>query len=559
MSGFDLDTLVDLSKNAGAFALSPEAGRLAGRTHGVRGGTVADIVCTSDAQAPALFVPDEGAVSDADDIEEIREAVTRAKAAREPKRVLDLELRRLPLEPKEAERLVELEAKAKGEHLRPAEDTELKVLRIRRAGMRHADKHGGQALTPKQVSEIAAIEIKSRAVASAQDRVFELLAADGMPIPTNKSKTTWMYGGAMAVQHSGNEKISDDTVRNTATTYAAISQSCPVTCVQRGVSCYAETSNNIRPIVLLLEYLAARLGHGGDEVAEDEARCLDATFPVDPANPLRSGIRAPTDLRIHTVGDSITQRSVRTVAAAADRWISRSTWLKNPKYKGVKKPIAWSYTHAFADHTRDDWGNVSVLGSVSSPTDLPKALAAGFAPTCVVAPEYFGSHAKDMRPVFAKVKAGEKLTEGVDYKHAARVDAKSGKMVPFYTPDGSPIPFTLEGAPGVKWIPCPAQNPDASKRMGCVTCRICLYDHKLKAKALGVAFMAHASGKVRGVPFHTAEFNHEYNKGMEARRAGQQLQKMRAAVSKAPSLRSLADAARAERPDIGLSKLRRSK
>lgn len=534
---FDLDYLKGIGLDPCAFALPPAAGRLAGRTQGLREGTAADLVCPSDNWSPALAVPDEASESDVDQIEEIREVIVRARAAREPARLLDLRLRQMPLSDTEREELAWLEAK--GDKRTPAERARLKFYLTRRAGEKYKEKFG-TALTPKQVNELAAIEVKTKAVESAQERVLQLLQGSKQPIPTNKSMTTWLSGGAMAVQNSGNEKITDSdsdvaTARNTATTYAAIDPSCPTSCVQRGVSCYAETSNNIRPIVLLLEYLAKKLDHGSVEVAEDEARALDASFPQEAGSKKINGIKIPTDLRIHTVGDCREPMAVRTVAAAASRWVSRSTWVDNPKYREVAKklpPKAWSYTHAFSDHTRADWGDVSVLASVSSAVDLPKAARNGFAMTCVVGGDYYGTTTKGAEKKLADALKQKRslpvLQEGKDFKNAYRYDPKCDGVVPFFTPEGAPIPFRLQGTGETLWIPCPAQNPNPEKRWGCVSCRICFDDEGLRKRNMGVAFHAHASGKVRGVPFKTAEFEIDYSLALEARRAGQETKAIRA-------------------------------
>lgn len=540
MSRLDLDYLKSIGLDPCAFALPEAKGRLAGRTHGVRAGTAADLVCPSDGWSPQLAVPEEAGETDADQIAEIQEVIVRARAAREPARLLDLRLRQTPLSSIEREELESLQSK--GDKLTPAQRTRLKFYLIRAAGEKYAAKHG-TPLTPKMVTELAAIEVRIKAVESAQERVLELLQGSKMPIPTNKSMTTWLSGGAMSVQNSGNEKITseggDEGVRNTSTTYAAINPSCPTTCVQRGVSCYAETSNNIRPIVLMLEYLANKLGHGSIEVAEDEARALDASFPLaasdDPAaRKQASGIKTPTDLRIHTVGDCREPMAVRTLAAAAERWLGRSTWVQNPKYHELAQktpPKAWSYTHAFADHTRSDWGSVSVLASVSSPADLPKAARHGFALTCVVGGDYYGTTSrgadKKLKDALKQKRKLPVLQEGVDYKNAYRFDPKCNAVVPFYTPEGAPIPFKLQGTGETLWIPCPAQNPNPEKRWGCVSCRICFDDEGLRKRNMGVAFHAHASGKVRGVPFKTAEFEVDYSVAMEARRAGQETKDIR--------------------------------
>lgn len=527
---FRPSTLAKIAKNADAFAVSTgyAQGRLAGRSSG---GVLsaADIVCTGNDQQNLLSIPSEGPASDTRSIDrDFADLITRAKAAREPMALVDIRLRELSLTPEEREVLDRLEAKkrrlaelkrkklpiGKDDQLTNKELAQLKLLGVSRAGDKYAERHGGQRLTPKQIQMRAELEVKSHDVASAQDRIVEILRdPNNAVVPTNKGKTTWLSGGAMFVQNSGNEKIMDAVgddakgSRNTATTYAAINPTCPTSCLQRGVSCYAETSNNIRPIVLLLEHIARELDHDDVEVARDEARAIDASFPL--------GIRVPTDLRIHTVGDARKPESVRALAAAAGRWLDRSAWTKNPKYRAVAKktpPAAWSYTHGFHEHHRSDWGRVSVLASVSVPKDIEEARQRGFAPTCVVPSHTYGTTTDAGEE---KAKDGKKLVEGRDFENKYR-RGDNGENIPFFTPEGAPIPFPIRGT-DVQWIPCPAQNPDASKRVGCVSCRICFHDDELKKNGQGVAFQAHASGKVRGVPFMSGEFEAEYAEAQAAR------------------------------------------
>jgi hypothetical protein len=262
--------------------------------------------------------------------------------------------------------------------------------------------------------------------------------------------------------------------------------------MQRGTACYGETSNNIRPIVLMLEHVANVLGHTPEEVAEDEARAIDASF-VD-------GVTLPTDLRLHTVGDCRSPESVRTVASAAVRWLRRAVWQKTFGYRLQTSvpPAAWTYTHGWNEHKRDDWGPVGVLASIQTVANVEAATRAGWAKTIVVPSKFYK---KPRRAPGSKV------------------------AVPFFDANGFPIPFKIEGV-STEWIPCPAQNPKKSQAAGCVNCRICFDDEKLRKNNQGVAFEAHASGKVRGVPFKAAEFNVQYANAAAAR-AGAEIRPIR--------------------------------
>lgn len=380
------------------------------------------IVCVSDGWSPNLFVPSDRPASiniNSMVTPEQRQALVDARGSRDPKDLKDL----LEKIKKRAER--------------------------------------GFEPTSKQAANRAEIRERMMNILNAQDKAAIILGVPNSVVSTNKNNTTWLSGGAMMVQKSGNEKIVG---RNVSTTYASVEHTCPISCAQRGVACYAETSNNILPIIQMLTHIANVNKRTPEGVAEDEARAIDASFP--------NGISEPTDLRIHTVGDARSRTSVRMIASAAHRWATRSTWRSHFTKRNEPPPVAWSYTHAWYEHSREDWGPVSTLASIQTPSNLVEAKRRGWAPAIVVPHDFF-----EKRPSFDPI-------------------------------TGEPIAFTLEGDT-TKWLPCPAQNPDESKAVGCTHCRLCLDDQKLRRDNFGIAFHAHSSGTVKGVPFRHPQFRED--------------------------------------------------
>lgn len=316
----------------------------------------------------------------------------------------------------------------------------------------------GKQPTEKQSTKAGELRLKANRIMTAQDRVAVIMSAKNSVVATNKEGTTWMSGGAMMVEGSGNDKIKG---RNVDTTYASVEHTCPKSCAQKGVACYGETSNNIGPIVQMLEHVANVLNRSPEQVAEDEARAIDAAYAF--------GIAQPTDFRIHTVGDARSRHSVRTLAAAAYRWRKKAFWTQTIAAKNHPKPVAWTYTHGWYEHSREDWGIVSCLASAQTPAGAIEAKRRGWATAIVVPSDFFK------------------------------------KRESFDPTTGEPIGFQLEGIP-ITYLPCPAQNPDKSKAVGCTNCRLCLDDRELVRQGFGIAFVGHSSGGIRGVPMRHAAF-----------------------------------------------------
>lgn len=350
------------------------------------------------------------------------------------------------------------------------------------AEVREPKKAGARLVSTGAISVLVNIAKKQhpQKASVALDALAKILGVRGpggrVVVPTKKGvvgrDATWMSGGAMMVEKSGNTKLrkslSKVAVRvgtemdkryrrgvehRTSTTMTSISGSCPATCALMGqksdggrrvgadTSCYALMHQNIGPIVKMLNGVSDRLGLTPDDIARDEANCIDASF--------RRGFSSPTDLRIHTAGDTRTAAGARAIAAAVRRWQAR----------GGRS--AWGYTHAWRDVNRGDWGVVSVLASVQNPSEATEAKRRGWFPTIVV-------------------------------KHGV-----FGKLHHFGA-------FKLRGD-DTTWIPCPAQNPDKNKQIACVNCRMCMNDQRYVGRNYGIAFEAHGSGGKRAVTFDHGE------------------------------------------------------
>jgi RNAse (barnase) inhibitor barstar len=310
-------------------------------------------------------------------------------------------------------------------------------------------------------------------------------------VPTKKGKVStgasWLSGGAYMIERSANKKLSMQlsevqrrvglkmesrprrgTGHRTATTYTSISGSCPTSCALMGsgggrfvasdTSCYALLHQNIGPLITILNGVVDALHLSPVQVAQDEANVIDASYR-------RPGAfdRTAIDFRIHTAGDSKTREGTRLIAAAIARWQQRG---------GGQ---AWGYTHAWAETSRKDWGNISTLASVQNAKEANDAAAAGWMPTIVVKPHTFKRLA-DMR---------QKSRQEEDFRKKVERPA---------------VAFKLQGS-DITWIPCPAQNPEKSLQIACVNCRLCMNDHKHIGRKVGIAFEAHGSGSRRAITY----------------------------------------------------------
>lgn len=215
---------------------------------------------------------------------------------------------------------------------------------------------------------------------------------------------------AIAVENSKNAKLGA-----TSATYAS-QASCPGSCPLQGAGCYAEYGP--------LGYQTARLNRS--PITDPMTIALEEAAAIDRL----SGDRL---LRLHVVGDCPTPASAQIVTAACRAYAQRGM---QPRH-GKK---VWSYTHAWRDVARKDWGQVSILASCETPAQVRRAMRKGYAAALIV-PEF----------------ASDKL-------------------------------YSLGG---LKILPCPWQT----RGVQCYTCRLCLDDTRLRKARIVIGFQAHGARK----------------------------------------------------------------
>lgn len=198
-------------------------------------------------------------------------------------------------------------------------------------------------------------------------------------------------------------------------------------CVLFGAGCYADEGHCA---FTTRRVNAAALGAGGlqvspDDVADAEAEAIDCM-----------AMYAALPLRMHIVGDCITEYAAHTVASAAMR------------YSAVHGAPTWSYTHAWQSVPRSAWQGVSILASCDSADQIAVAHSAGYATALVVDEFSTNQHG---RPVAEKM------------------------------PDGGTL------------VPCPQQVAAMSGKsdVTCMTCRLCWQDQHLLANRITIGFAAH--------------------------------------------------------------------
>jgi len=134
-------------------------------------------------------------------------------------------------------------------------------------------------------------------------------------------------------------------------------------------------------------------------------------------------------LRVHVVGDCTTNETAKIVSDACK------------DYSSKHGQTAWSYTHAWRDVRRKSWGDVSVLASCESISDLTKAKKKGYATSIVVK----------------------------EFKKNKKYRIRNHNLVP-----------------------CPQQ---INKDIKCVDCGLCLKSEILKRANITVAFIAKGSSR----------------------------------------------------------------
>lgn len=285
--------------------------------------------------------------------------------------------------------------------------------------------------------------------------------------------------GALYVEKTGNTKViggpnykarRKEDHRLAAATYASISSSCPDECSLRDNGCYAQQGKTSMTIKRL-DAEAKRYNLTSIETAASEAYSILTSYNGGP-------VKGKTDLRVHVGGDSQTVAGTHLIASAVADWQRRG---------GVQ---AWSYTHAWRKVPRKAWGIVSTLASIDDPrTECADAKAQGYAPAIVV--QSFG-------PLHSVKKVGKGTFVVEDYAAFKREMEERRAIRPF---KGDPTE-TL-------YIPCPAQvgefslskeefdsgikDPTKGKRagIGCLDCRWCFNEDKLRAQNKGIMFEAH--------------------------------------------------------------------
>lgn len=197
---------------------------------------------------------------------------------------------------------------------------------------------------------------------------------------------------ALVVINSDNKKLG-----GTATTYAH-GDSCPDSCAFKGQGCYGEHG----PMSWTIKKLE---GGTPEQIARAEAEGI-------------RNIKKP--LRLHSYGDCKTPEAARILAEACKR-----------------NNNVWTYTHAWREIERADWGNIKVFASCENITDAKAAIARGYLPALVI---------------------DEHKTDKV---------------------------FSVDG---IEFIPCPEQT---GRSESCMTCRLCWTEKHGK----GIAFAVHGMQK----------------------------------------------------------------
>lgn len=215
------------------------------------------------------------------------------------------------------------------------------------------------------------------------------------------------------VTNSKNSKLTKE--KKVDCTYAPIEQTCPNSCsMKKDNLCYAAIGfvgiHNQRAIKK-----AKKLSKV--EIAKFEAKEI-----------LKNINTQSKLLRLHVSGDSETKTGTKILSKASEKWIDNTNGR------------VWTYTHAWKNVPRSYWGKVSVLASVDSLDDIPKARKMGYAPAIIV----------------------DKFESDKAFKIG-----------------------------NTKYIPCPSQTRDVS----CSDCNLCMNADRLFKDNFGIAFAAHGATK----------------------------------------------------------------
>lgn len=187
---------------------------------------------------------------------------------------------------------------------------------------------------------------------------------------------------AIAREFTEDSKITSDFRARPVSVTHASQKSCHHDCPFIDDSCYAGyghqrfVTNRLNAAELLTE-------ESPDiEIARKEASEIDK-------------LRGDKPLRLHIVGDCMSDAAARIIAAAVLRYIARGELIARQKFaqdaerSGIpqvfidaftpKPPDVWTYTHAWRHVARASWGPISVLASCETPEDIAAATARGYA------------------------------------------------------------------------------------------------------------------------------------------------------------------------------------
>ena len=161
----------------------------------------------------------------------------------------------------------------------------------------------------------------------------------------------------LAVERSKNDKTG-----LVSATYAPI-QSCPGTCPFKDKGCYGQKS--------FCGYHLKKLNNAAREQGKEFA--LD--IALEEARAIRS-LKGKLPLRLHVVGDCKTPSAAKIVADACGDYIKKES-----------QPV-WTYTHAWRDIPRKNWGDISVLASCETLEEAHHAMKRGYAASIVRLKEF---------------------------------------------------------------------------------------------------------------------------------------------------------------------------
>ena len=162
--------------------------------------------------------------------------------------------------------------------------------------------------------------------------------------------------GLAQVSEAGNSKIGKCDATSVAQESCPSAQNSSRPCPFLHSGCYAEygmTANTTR-----------ELNRAGDKKDATPADCAKAEAEVLEflAAERKEKHKKFQPMRLHVVGDCVTDSAAATVASACKDW-----------------DTVWAYTHAWRDVSRSSWGKVSVLASCETLEDLRKAHGKGYA------------------------------------------------------------------------------------------------------------------------------------------------------------------------------------